>query len=86
MKKPKSEMTARPGAYGMTRATIVSYVFIAIGASTLVAALAVLAFGSASSALANRSFGSAISESAAADTLGQRVLQDILQIAVSRHG
>jgi len=86
MKKPKSEMTVRPGAYGMTRATIVSYVFIAIGASTLVAALAVLAFGSASSALANRSFGSAISESAAADTLGQRVLQDILQIAISRHG
>ena len=43
MKKPKSEITVRPGAYGMTRATIVSYVIIAIGASTLVAALAVLA-------------------------------------------
>jgi hypothetical protein len=86
MKKPKNEMTARPGAYGMTRATMVSYVIIAIGATVLVAALAALAFGSTTSALANQSFGTAISESAAADTFGQRVLQDILKISISRHG
>jgi hypothetical protein len=85
MSRRSTRAIVRPGAYGPTRVAVVSSIAIVVSALCIAAAIVVLTLTSGSAAVSQSASFAGISESARAATLAERVLQDVLRIASSRH-
>jgi hypothetical protein len=85
VKRRTTKAIARPGAYGPTAIARASTIVIFLAALVVAAAIVALSLTSGTAADSQGESFAGISESAHAATLAQRILQDVLRIANSRH-
>ena len=76
----------RPGSYGLTPVAKASNILITVSLLAIFGALGVLLTSANTSAARQTTSFDGIANSARASTLAQRVMQDVLRIALSRHG